>query len=1232
MPLNLSSIFPDVGVDPNAPPSIIPNADPTQAITQPITPEVTLPPEEEESLFSALGEGFANGVVDAGTLGIADKPFASAELGLNARFAGEVAGSIVAEIPYWMVGVGAYRRAVQGGGALLKATKALRALETSEKFGMRVISKVAKPEIAGDVLSSIAVQGARTGVNIAQGEEVGAADAVAVGIAATMPFIPAFNQARKAVRGSVPSHPIALKFSMDEKSVRDAFVDDDYFAIAALDETWTPTARTDEGVESMMELYDKGAPIADIYAIHNRADVTNYGVNGTFNPSLAKSRADNPEGRALMGQHLTAPALDLPVPSQAGSTLDTLPMNEPVGRLGGDGFLASDIESALPSMYTTPLVKGPEGWGKTGYDYGINNIAPLRRVISSIDRSLSAMGENGKQLTSLLGRARIDHQTSGAGRISAVNNEMEGIKADPKALKDVVRYFTDNFLDPQTKARLETIPAVKAIREVRNEMNNQFEQIGILEDSPLYVPSLNPEVEGNFMLDPLNRPIVAAQLRTAPSQFIKFRLVDVKEKDLYHETLNSLTRWVDDNSKRLADAKALGNPNALYSFNEVGPWAEFIPLQKNIKAWINVWENATPGKGGVLVDRMLDTAKSMSPHQLYEAALRANVKGLGKGKDAFLTSAHGKDPITLIGDLFGVTKAEDLTVDQVAHVFMVQRMSDEGLHSVGGAASALIKGIAEDGYDARYAREALRGFQGLSAPDPNMLKFSKAMRDYNIITKLGTAVIENAGQLAFTATKFGIRNTLKAFKEFGLHMGATKENARMAGALSDGVIRSLEVESGKSVVGKFLQGTGFTAVENMNVSVSALAGQIHFRDQFMKIAKGDQAATKLMKRYGWDTGQWINDAGELTNKGAAIFRGLDSGKGSIELGAFEKVAALKAVRETQVFSDMLDNPIYQLHPMGKMMGQFKTFATGSVRFAKAAIYDELKAGNPRPMLRALLAGVTVGEVTQDLRAIVSGNDWKKRGQEGTFRDQIGKMLADNDETVMKLAAQRMSVSDVLGRTVENILGIGFAGIAGSMLESSMRAGKVGAANIALGPTGSLVAEVIGGAGDILQGSAPQGLLRKVQREGSAAIGALPGVRNIPGAPFATTMTGRQSQVALNPSPFQTEQSLYQTPDESAAIGLRQVVTEYNLVRGRAEELMTGGDMEGAIEEMRRWNGGIQDKMESLREVGALNAASAAKITFSGGDARNIRKRIAEKAREGGVFGKARERIGSAFGG
>jgi hypothetical protein len=1204
--------------------------------------------------------------------------------------------------------VGAYRRAVQVGGKLHKAAVAVKALESSDKFGMRVISKAANPNIAGDVLTSAAVQGARTAVNVAQGEGLGVTDLAEAAIATTVPFIPAFNQARKSLRGStsitIPAHPMVETTSATPEKLKEVLTEQDYTDIASVEELWTPNVRSEEHLEGMLELYDAGVPYADIMAMRNRADIEHYKTHGeyTANAELSDARASNPEARGLLKKHwgdkdpegrigdaLYSPDFpdnapkgaalrqadiirlfddavgtpntatvagteihnphtspepprfegisgnDIAAPGDGLSEADLLAEQLSNSRTpsGGSGRLGPNeiapITPALDNMLTRPLATASKSRMGAAWDSGINRLAPIRAWFASTGRALDAMGGAGRQLKSLLQRSEMQYRTEAAARSSTVNNALEGIRDDPAKLRAVIRYFgdTNDFMSSQEINQLEQLPVIKSIKAVQREMGNQYTQLGVYKKRDLYSPNENND---GWVKGATGEPLVVAKLRTSPSDFMDFGDKPLKDADTFYEVMNSLTRWVDKNSKELAVAKNLGNPNGLYSFNEVGPWSELIPLQNNIKAWDELWRGVTEeGGGNVFSARVLGQLDDMSPRQILSAAQRAKVKDLPNSED-FLRASSGKSPQELIGDLYGAQSMADLTEDQVSHLFMIQRMSAEGLHSMGGVAESLVRQLGKDGYDQRYAREVVTVFRGLRSHDPNMVAFSKAVRNYNIITKLGAAVIENSFQSVFTATKFGFKNTLKAFRDYATDRAGTIENARIAGALSDDTLRSLEVEVGKTLTGKFLKGSGFAAVEEFNVSVAAKAGQHHFREQFMKAVGGNTKSRELLDRYGFDTSKWFSKDGvALSESGADIKRAFDNNAVTETSQAFERIAALKAVNETQMFAGMLENPLYQTTPMGKMIGQFKTFATGAVRFSKQAIVDEALAGNPRPFLRALVAAPILGEVSQDLRALAAGNDPRKRGQEGTYHDVFASILEDNDETVLKALGQRMGTSDIAARALENVLGIGYMGIVSSMVESSLRAGKVGAINVGLGPTIGAAAEVVGSGLQGLYTGDFSAIARKVQREGIAATGALPGIRNVPGAPFATTIAGRQSQVALNPSPFQTEQSFYQTPEESAAIGVKQVVRSYNSVRERVSEAFKTGDTQGAVEQMRRWNAGLPDKFEALREVGGLNSASAAKVSFNGADARRIRQTVMQDATKPGVFGQALQRVGVA---
>lgn len=282
-------------------------------------------------------------------------------------------------------------------------------------------------------------------------------------------------------------------------------------------------------------------------------------------------------------------------------------------------------------------------------------------------------------------------------------------------------------------------------------------------------------------------------------------------------------------------------------------------------------------------------------------------------------------------------------------------------------AKKLISDIGESGLDQSTARDIFKAWSGTEDVKDAFgfigPKASQALRNFQVVSKLGLAPVANASQSTLTAIKTGVGNTAKAIGQSFTKGG--QEFANRTGAVLDSSLEQLMRESAGSggVGSKFLKAIGFTATEKFNRVVAANAGKNYVKQMANKLLKNpsDRLARRALSELR------INPETVIKNGGLLFDDLLKAGSG--------------IVRKTQFKSGVLDLPLFFNSPEGKILTQFKTFAFNHTKFIKEAILEETARGNFEPMIRAIALMPVVGEGVGDVRAVLTGRKRDKKGLE-----------------------------------------------------------------------------------------------------------------------------------------------------------------------------------------------------------------------------------------------------------
>lgn len=972
---------------------------------------------------------------------------------------------------------------------------------------------------------------------------------------------------------------------------------------------------------------------------------------------------------------------------------------------GGRPLSALDIKlehKILDRMKSITFEEGltpPRGLRNRMWDTIQENVPFTRRYLSSVIRSLEGMGGSGQELARLLDKTRLWHTRNAAHASSDISNSMKDLTpedvlaftkaalGEEQATNESVKkalsvwnvhrgvlgdyyqqhggtlrymnadgefmelpinglqgkhYFPMHTDDPEKMLKDPKVLALLA-EEMTKRADVPHNMGGSINAQGMQEMLLNklrkqrrgdvdfgPDVPGasGFKGDPNSFPSIEGLSGRALSKAKK------AQERWAEEVRESLVMFMDNNYEAVSKQRHLGTPQDFSNYDSIltQESIDSRPLQHALKARFDEVIDRTTGKKAFDADEALE---------------------LGVSQEAVdeLTKAQR---IAAFGDLKGVKKAA-IEGDELAQEFINESAKNLGhlgsdkfgknvsMIGWGSRAEALVKQIGLDGNDdmARYASDAIETFLGYKTYSARSKAFSQAVRDYQTVTKLGLAVIENTSQSAFTATRFGFKATYKALRDDIFNRDMSRDFAEQSGALLGDVLRSIEIEAGTTWSGEFLRRTGFATIERMNRRIGANAGKHFMLDNMAQISRNPKGIfvkdrIRLLKKMGFQMEKIVSDKGEITEYGFTVFDRLKTDPDGVLSKVLKDVAGFEGAAGTQFLSDALDTPLGLQTPYGKIWGQFKSFAFNGARAMNRDIIDEIRHGNPMPAIRMLVLGAAVGEVTQNARMIASGRDPRKRGQQGIIREIVGKVnLADKDDKeLITILGQSISGSDLASRVIENVIGVGYAGAFVSLAQSSMSTGKLGIYGFLVGPTIDEAASI---AGNVTQGVMSgnfEPLARRALREGGALIGSIPGVRALQAGPFSAAFggsaLGRQAQLAIAPSEAQMESSLFVTEEEAGHIAVKSVVENYNNARAEARKLAGSGDNQAAIKRMQEWNSGMAPRVRMLRDMNALNMNSFQRISFSIDDMRRTLLGGAEDLAEPSILETAGVRASRAF--
>jgi hypothetical protein len=330
-------------------------------------------------------------------------------------------------------------------------------------------------------------------------------------------------------------------------------------------------------------------------------------------------------------------------------------------------------------------------------------------------------------------------------------------------------------------------------------------------------------------------------------------------------------------------------------------------------------------------DHLIKTGQAQTPEQA--ARMLRNVS------DTIRARRFGNLEVAREVDLPGYEKTRDAlmsyiesSADRLAQVYLFGQADEQAM--------ALISRIADEGGDASAVKNLFDIAVGAKKYGAYQERIARALRAFNVLTKMGLGAITNLSQSLNTATVVGpIRTITNAPR--AMFDRETKDFALQIGVTLDGVLTNLREAGGwEGKLGRDIGAPGFNTVERFNRTLAAVAGRDYARMLAGKARQGEQWAVEALNMMRLD-GQDIARRGTLTRDE-------------------EATAARNIVERTQFKVDPQDLPGWVSSPWGKLVAQFRTFGYNQTAFMAREVIRPAMKGNVKPLLTFLIFGLPVG--------------------------------------------------------------------------------------------------------------------------------------------------------------------------------------------------------------------------------------------------------------------------------
>ncbi len=271
-------------------------------------------------------------------------------------------------------------------------------------------------------------------------------------------------------------------------------------------------------------------------------------------------------------------------------------------------------------------------------------------------------------------------------------------------------------------------------------------------------------------------------------------------------------------------------------------------------------------------------------------------------------------------------------------------------------------GIIGDIQKTQGVREARKAYElfhyaglGHELSDVALRDVASRVQSWQAFVKLPLAAIANSTQFAQTAARTTMVTTARALATSVTKAG--RQYARDLGVISEMSLRDLQHEMAGYRPGRATDFVlkPFNMVERWDRIVGANAGRMWADrvDQILQSGRSESWLRRELDRLNFSPEEI---AARLSGR-----RLVAGDQDRIAWAVSDQTQFLaRRGRQSEMFK----------HPIGRLLGQFKTFSMNQGRLMRTVVWEEAKRGNLAPLARVAVLFPLVGELAGDLRSLV----------------------------------------------------------------------------------------------------------------------------------------------------------------------------------------------------------------------------------------------------------------------
>jgi hypothetical protein len=306
----------------------------------------------------------------------------------------------------------------------------------------------------------------------------------------------------------------------------------------------------------------------------------------------------------------------------------------------------------------------------------------------------------------------------------------------------------------------------------------------------------------------------------------------------------------------------------------------------------------------------------------------------------------------------------------------------------------LAEAAIAEGADPVRVHALLDQLMGTNPVGEATYKISRVLTNFQVLSKLGLAAIQNAFQSINNPLAVGFRNSAKGLmqmlagnseQEMAGALGALHgmhDNIRdvlqaeltqhSVGAIQDAVMGVRRNNPGDALVRFMLKWNAFSPTEGFNRMLAGNTGLVTIRDTVGKAVAGRLRGDTLARAERMMDNLGVNLPAIVKRAQAQGLYGTPLGTEEIDnlVGKQALVSHMwRAAQVLQFIPDQTRVPLWWSHPVGKVLTQFKSFAFNQSKLIRDVVLREAGEGNLKPLATMMTVYPAVGTMTNAVSGV-----------------------------------------------------------------------------------------------------------------------------------------------------------------------------------------------------------------------------------------------------------------------